>query len=78
MTAGLELLSDTGEGRALARLCESVLSDFIADPARNNMGPGRTDPAWEGFLLGFGAGDDPLWDELKSVVGPEQYGAGQD
>ena len=37
------------------------------------MGPGRTDPAWEGFLLGFAAGDDPLWDELKSAVGPEHW-----
>jgi epoxyqueuosine reductase len=63
--------SDDSEG--LARLCETILSDFIADPARNNMGPGRSDPAWEGFLLGFAAGDDPLWDELKIVVGPQHW-----
>ena len=29
------------------------------------MGPGTTEPAWDGFLLGFAAGDDPLFEELK-------------
>jgi epoxyqueuosine reductase len=57
----------------VAALCERILREFIADPARNNLGPGRPDPAWEGFLLGFAAGDDPLWEELKAVVGPEHW-----
>ncbi len=61
---------DTG---GLVHLCEQVLSDFIADPARNNLGPGAPDPAWEDFLLGFAAGDDPLWEELKTAVGPEHW-----
>jgi epoxyqueuosine reductase len=57
----------------IVRLCEQVLSDFIADPARNNLGPGAPDPAWESFLLGFAAGDDPLWEELKTAAGPEHW-----
>ncbi len=57
----------------LADLCERVLSDFIADPARNNLGPGAPDPAWEGYLLGFAAGNDPLWEELKTAAGPEHW-----
>ncbi len=62
----------TGPGD-LVRLCERVLSDFIADPERNNLGPGAPAPAWEDFLLGFAAGDDPLWDELKTAVGPDHW-----
>ena len=57
----------------LVGLCEQVLGAFIADPARNNLGPGAPDPAWESFLLGFAAGDDPLWEELKTAAGPEHW-----
>jgi len=57
----------------LARLCEGILRDFIADPARNNMGPGRSDPAWEDFLLGFASGDDPLFEDLKLHAGPQHW-----
>jgi epoxyqueuosine reductase len=73
---GLGGNSDGGtaaEGLALARLCAQVLADFIADPSRNNLGPGCADPAWESFLLGFAGGDDPLWQELKTAVGPEHW-----
>jgi len=56
-----------------ALICERVLRDFIADPARNSLGPGAPDPAWEDFLLAFAAGDDPLWQELKTAVGPEHW-----
>jgi hypothetical protein len=58
---------------SLERLCKQVLSEFIADPSRNNLGPGASDPAWESFLLGFAVGDDPLWQELKTAVGPEHW-----
>ena len=60
-------------GEEPARLCERILTDFIADPARNNMGPGRSDPAWEGFLLGFAAGDDPLFEDLKRHAGSQHW-----
>jgi epoxyqueuosine reductase len=63
----------TADGEALASLCETVLRDFIADPARNNLGPGRSEPAWEDFLLGFAPGDDPLFEDLKRHVGPEHW-----
>jgi hypothetical protein len=62
------------DGAALAALCETVLGDFIADPSRNHLGPGAAEQtAWAGFLLGFAAGDDPLWMELKTAVGPEHW-----
>jgi epoxyqueuosine reductase len=57
----------------LAQLCGQILGDFIADPARNTMGPGTTEPAWEGFLLAFAAGNDPLFDELKIHAGPQHW-----
>ena len=60
-------------GEALAQACEQILRDFIADPARNTMGPGTGEPAWEGFLLAFAAGDDPLFEELKIHAGPQHW-----
>ena len=63
-------------GRAaedLAQLVEQVFADFIADPERNNLGPDYPLPAWEGFLLGFARGDDPLWDEMKQAAGPQHW-----
>ncbi len=83
---GTGTVAGTGaEAGALAPLCEKVLREFIADTGRNNLGPGAEDtPAWEDFLLGFATGDDPLWQELKTAVGPEHwtpveaFAAGQD
>ena len=69
---------------APAALCRQVIADFIGDPARNNLGPGCADPAWADFLLGFAAGDDPLWLEMKTAAGREHWtpieawAAGQD
>jgi hypothetical protein len=83
---GTGTVAGTGaEAGALAPLCEKVLREFIADTGRNNLGPGAEDtPAWEDFLLGFATGDDPLWQQLKTAVGPEHwtpveaFAAGQD
>ena len=73
MTTNTERNPATAGGAALAAACEQTLRHFIADPVRNTMGPGRTDPAWEGFLLGFAAGDDPLFEELKVHAGPQHW-----
>jgi epoxyqueuosine reductase len=62
-----------GGGEALAHMCEQILSEFIADPSRNTMGPGTSEPAWEGFLLAFAAGDDPLFEELKIHAGSQHW-----
>jgi epoxyqueuosine reductase len=73
MTADADGTRDAEGGEGLARLCEQTLSDFIADPARNTMGPGTGEPAWDGFLLAFAAGDDPLFGELKVHAGPQHW-----
>lgn len=54
-------------------LAQKVLGDFIADPRRNNLGPGSHEPAWEDFLLGVASGDDPLWDQLKGHAAPQHW-----
>jgi epoxyqueuosine reductase len=61
------------EGSALRDLCRAILAEFVADPERNTMGPGTSEPAWEDFLLGFAAGDDPLFEEMKQHVGPQHW-----
>lgn len=53
----------------LARLIESTIAAFLADPAKNNLGPGNPDPAWGDFLVGYSAGDDDLYLSLKEVIG---------
>lgn len=76
MTAPGESAPTTGTdpGKAeLAGIVRRVLAEFIADPQRNNLGPGVGKPAWEGFLLGFASGSDPLWNEMKNHAGPQHW-----
>ncbi len=63
----------SGAAPDLGGLARGVLSDFIADPRRNNLGPSSPAPAWEDFLLGLASGDDPLWDELKNHAAPQHW-----
>lgn len=48
---------------------EGYIRDFLADPENNNLGPGTTDKAWDGFLLGFSNGADPMYGALKEHIG---------
>jgi epoxyqueuosine reductase len=57
----------------LTDLLRGLLAEFIADPERNSLGPGVGAPAWEGFLLGFASGNDPLWDDMKIHAGPQHW-----
>ncbi len=73
MTTDENQTRGAADAKALVCLCETILGDFIADPVRNTMGPGSSDPAWEDFLLGFAAGDDPLFEDLKIHAGPQHW-----
>jgi epoxyqueuosine reductase len=53
----------------LPALVESTIAAFLADPSKNNLGPGHPQPAWGDFLVGYSAGDDPLYETLKQVIG---------
>jgi epoxyqueuosine reductase len=66
-------MTDSTRGDALARSCHEILAAFIADPVRNTLGPDTTEPAWEDYLLGFAAGDDPLFEDLKHHAAPEHW-----
>lgn len=51
----------------------STIGRFLADPEKNSLGPGMSQPAWEDFLLGASAGDDPLYLTLKDIIGPSHW-----
>jgi epoxyqueuosine reductase len=57
-------------GDELARVVRSTIAGLLADPEKNNLGPGVPQPAWGDFLLGFSAGDDDFYQILKEVIGP--------
>ena len=48
---------------------QSLIQDFIATSPDNNMQNDNGDPAWELVLVGFAAGDDPIWQQYKEYVG---------
>ncbi len=53
----------------LDEFVEAFIRDFLAVPENNNLGPGTTDPAWDGFLLGFSSGADKLYGFFKQHIG---------
>ena len=42
----------------------------FAEGPENTLQNNENEPAWARPLIGFAAGDDPLWDELKRHIGP--------
>lgn len=54
----------------LAHLVESTIARLLADPTKNNLGPGHPEPAWGDFLVGYASGADELFAALKEVIGP--------
>lgn len=58
---------------ALRIFIEHFIDGFLADPETNNLGPGTTDKAWEGFTLGFSDGADEMYDFLKEHIGGSHW-----
>lgn len=48
---------------------EQVIGDFMGSASENTMQDGTGEPAWEDMLVGVAAGDDPIWQQYKEVVG---------
>jgi epoxyqueuosine reductase len=48
---------------------ERVIHEFIAASPANTMQDGTGEPAWDSALVGIAAGDDPIWQQYKEVVG---------
>ncbi len=50
-----------------AALVEGLVCRFVDSPANINGMPGD-EPIFARPLVGFAAGDDPLWEELKGLM----------
>jgi len=53
-----------------AKWIESMIKDFINTSPENTLKNPQNDKAWADPLVGFSAGDDPLYQEYKKYVGP--------
>ena len=49
---------------------QDLIATFMRDPSRNTLRDPFSEPAFQMPLLGFARGDDPLFDDLKTHVGP--------
>jgi len=50
-----------------------TVAAFLAQSPTNQLGGALDEPAWGQSLVGFAAGDDPLWSRYKDAVGPFHY-----
>jgi epoxyqueuosine reductase len=48
---------------------ERRIRDFMATSSTNTMQDETGEPAWDDMLVGYAAGDDPIWQQYKEVVG---------
>ena len=70
---GRELPSDSAD---LASWMVATIAGFCAS-AQNSLGMPEEEPAFDAPLVGFAAGDDPLFEELKQHVGPSHWTPGE-
>lgn len=52
------------------QLLRDEIKSFIHNAPSNTMGDQSGSPAWEEALVGFAAGDDPIFQQYKEYVGP--------
>lgn len=52
---------------------ESIITDFIKTSPDNTLTMSTGEPAWEEALIGFSAGDDPIFEQFKDVVGESHF-----
>jgi hypothetical protein len=52
-----------------ASAVRSLIEDFAAASPANDMGCGRPEKIWDTPLVGFAAGDDPLFDDYVAHIG---------
>lgn len=65
MGSGMNYAQDSIEG-----WLKQIIGDFLMDSSENTLKDPLNEKAWDGFLLGFSSGDDPLYDDYKRHVGP--------
>jgi len=48
---------------------KGLIRDFITTSPHNTMRNETEEPAWDGALVGFASGADPIWQQYKEYVG---------
>ncbi len=70
---GRQLPSDSAD---IASWMVATIAGFCAS-AQNSLDMLEEEPAFDAPLVGFAAGDDPLFEELKQHVGPSHWTPGE-
>jgi epoxyqueuosine reductase len=52
---------------------ETIITDFIRTSPDNSLKMKTGEPAWEDVIFGYSAGDDPLYEKYKDVVGETHF-----
>ena len=47
----------------------NLIQDFITTSPLNTIRNEEEDPAWDGALIGFASGADPIWQQYKEYIG---------
>ena len=47
----------------------SVIQRYLSDPKKHAIAPGLSEPAFQEPLIGFGSGRDPVFGQLKDLIG---------
>jgi len=48
---------------------EGIITDFIKTSPENSLQMDTGEPAWEEVIIGYSAGDDPIFNDFKKYVG---------
>ncbi len=52
---------------------QAIVQEYMAGPANSVAMPGGPEAAYETPLVGFAAGNDPIWDEIAAKATPGQW-----
>lgn len=63
-------MQENGQTDNPAKWIETLIRDFINKSPENTLKNRANEKAWEGPLVGFSSGGDPLYQEYKDYVGP--------
>ena len=61
-------MMESKDKRDAAKWLEESIREFVKSP-RNSLYSDHHDPAWGNPLIGFSRGDDPLYTQLKTMIG---------
>lgn len=59
-----------GDAAGNAKWIASAIHRYMADPKKHAIAPGLSEPAFGDPLIGYGSGSDPVFQQLKDLIGP--------